>query len=282
MPDFLKLLVDTLLNIYNNDTSSVTLGTYSSATNSSENVTAGNIQKSEYVTMAESIASFMESNNRAPNYASSSIGNMGYESLVYMYSKILAFAETNSRLPNYNSVKTWTSITTNNTTTTTNNSSSTIPSEYEKYLVATTNCQSTNSVIIAKANSIISSAGATTTYAKAVAIYNWVRDNITYSFYSNTEYGAVGTLNAGKGNCCDKTHLLIALLRAAGIPARYVHGYCYFTTSGHWYGHVWAEVYVDGTWYTADASSSRNSFGTVKNWKTTTATIYGKFASISF
>ena len=285
MSNFLNLLVNSVLNIYNNSTSTVTLGNYSSAPNSAENVTAGKINESEYITMAESIASFMESNGRAPNYASSSLGNMGYESLIYMYSKILAFAETNSRLPNYNTVATWETVTNNTTTTSDNSTTSTdtsddIPSEYEKYLAATTNCQSTNSKIIALANSIISDAGATTTYAKAVAIYNWVRDNITYSFYSGTKYGAVGTLNAGKGNCCDKTNLLIALLRAAGIPARYVHGYCYFTTSGHWYGHIWAEVYVNGTWYTADTTSSRNSFGTVKNWNTATATIYGRYATI--
>jgi len=208
------------------------------------------------------------------SYASSSLGNIEYHSLIYMYSKILRYNQTNNRLPNYNSIKTWTN--------TTNNPSTTIPSEYQQYLVPTTNCQSTNSAIIAKANSIISSAGATTTYAKAVAIYNWVRNNITYSFYSNTKYGAVGTLNAGKGNCCDKTHLLIALTRASGIPARYVHGYCYFTTSGHWYGHVWAQVYVDGTWYTADTTSSRNSFGTVKNWNTNTYTLKGHYRELPF
>jgi transglutaminase-like putative cysteine protease len=133
---------------------------------------------------------------------------------------------------------------------------------------------------VALSKSIISSAGATTTYAKAVAIFNWVRDNIGYSFYYNTKYGAVGTLKAKTGNCVDTTHLLIALERAAGIPARYVHGYCKFS-SGSWYGHVWAEIYVGGKWYSADAISYRNSFGVIKNWNTATATIYGRYASLS-
>ncbi|MCE7698085.1 MAG: transglutaminase family protein, partial [Methanobacterium paludis] len=116
--------------------------------------------------------------------------------------------------------------------------------------------------------------------AKAVAIFNWVRDNIGYSYYYNTKYGAVKTLNAKTGNCCDTTHLLIALERAAGIPAYYVNGNCDF--SGTWYGHVWAKVYVDGVWYTADAISSRNTFGVVNNWNTATVTIKGTYAELPF
>ena len=157
---------------------------------------------------------------------------------------------------------------------------STIPSVLLPYLQATKNCQSTNAQIISLSKSIIANAGATTTYAKAAAIFNWVRNNIGYSFYYNTKYGAVGTLNTKTGNCVDTTHLLIALERAAGIPARYVHGYCKFSTA--WYGHVWAQVYVNGKWYTADAISYRNTFGVINNWNTATAKIYGTYATLSF
>ncbi|MCE7698716.1 MAG: transglutaminase-like domain-containing protein [Methanobacterium paludis] len=145
---------------------------------------------------------------------------------------------------------------------------------------ATTNCQSTNAQIIALSKSIITSANATTTYNKAAAIFNWVRDNIGYSFYYNTKYGAVGTLNAKTGNCVDTSHLLIALERAAGIPARYEHGYCKFSTN--WYGHVWAQVYVNGKWYNADAISYRNTFGVIKNWNTATVKIYGTYTTLPF
>ncbi|AEG19000.1 Ig-like domain-containing protein [Methanobacterium paludis] len=165
--------------------------------------------------------------------------------------------------------------------TTVSQSTSTIPAALLPYLQETKNCQSTNAQIIALSKSIIANAGATTTYAKAMAIFNWVRNNIDYSFYYNTKYGAVGTLNAKTGNCVDTTHLLIALERAAGIPARYVHGYCKFS-SGSWYGHVWAQIYVDGKWYAADAISYRNTFGVINNWNTATAKIYGTYATLSF
>ena len=152
----------------------------------------------------------------------------------------------------------------------------TVSSSYSK---ATSNCQVTNSQIKSLAAAITS--GKTSTYDKAVAIFNWVRDNIGYSFYYNTKYGAVGTLAKMTGNCCDTAHLLIALERAAGIPARYVHGKCKFT-SGNTYGHVWAQVYVNGKWYNADATSSRNTFGVIKNWNTKTAKIYNTYASLPF
>jgi transglutaminase-like putative cysteine protease len=179
-----------------------------------------------------------------------------------------------------------------NTDTTTNSASATtttkppatgtstsVPASLKPYLQATKNCQMTNSQIKSLAASITK--GKTTTYQKAVAIFNWVRDNLGYTFYSNTNYGAVGTLAKRTGNCCDTTHLLIALERAAGIPARYVHGKCKFT-SGNTYGHVWAQVYVEGKWYNADATSSRNTFGVIRSWNTATAKIYGTYASLSF
>jgi transglutaminase-like putative cysteine protease len=73
-----------------------------------------------------------------------------------------------------------------------------------------------------------------TAYNTAVNLFNWVRDNIGYSFYYNTEYGAAGTLTHMTGNCCDTANLLIALARDDGITSRYVHGYCDFSSG--WYG----------------------------------------------
>ena len=63
-------------------------------------------------------------------------------------------------------------------------------------------------------------ASSTSTYNSAVKIFNWVRDNINYSFYYNTKYGASGTLKNRSGNCVDTSHLLIALARDAGISCQ--------------------------------------------------------------
>ena len=158
-------------------------------------------------------------------------------------------------------------------------SSTQIPAALLPYLNPTKNCQSNSTVIKSYAASITS--GLTTQKDKAVAIYNWVRDNIGYSFYYNTKYGAVGTLTSKTANCVDTSHLMIALMRASGIPAEYEHVYAQFT-SGNWYGHVIALVYINGVWYKADGTSSRNQFGVVNNWNTTSATVYGTYKELPF
>jgi transglutaminase-like putative cysteine protease len=119
-----------------------------------------------------------------------------------------------------------------------------------------------------------------TAYDTAVNLFNWVRDNIGYSFYYNTKYGAAGTLTHMTGNCCDTANLLVALARDDGITSRYAHGYCDFSSG--WYGHVWAQLYVNGKWYNADAISYANSLGVIKNWNTATATIYGVYTTLPF
>ena len=124
-------------------------------------------------------------------------------------------------------------------------------------------------------------AGSTSNYNTAVKIFNWVRDNINYSFYYNSKYGAAGTLKYRTGNCCDTSNLLVALARAAGIQARYMHGTCKFS-SGNWYGHVWTQLYVNGKWVNADATSSRNSLGSIKNWNTASYTLHGIYSKLPF
>jgi len=154
-----------------------------------------------------------------------------------------------------------------------------VPAALKPYLLPSANCQSNNPTIIALAKSITK--GSTSQYTSAVKIYNWVRNNINYAFYYNTQKGALGTLKSRSANCADTSHLMVALERAAGIPARYNHGSCRFS-SGNVYGHVWAQVYVKGKWYYADGTSSRNSFGVVKNWNTKTFTLKGIYASLPF
>jgi transglutaminase-like putative cysteine protease len=145
------------------------------------------------------------------------------------------------------------------------------------YLKETNNCQLSDPDI--KSLSYNLTCNASTNLQKATNIMNWVRDNLDYSFYYCTKNGAAETLDTKVGNCCDHTHLLVALARVAGIPARYVNGDCTFT-SGSVYGHVWAELYVDGKWYSADGTSYKNSLGSIKNWNTATAFIKNVYASL--
>lgn len=145
------------------------------------------------------------------------------------------------------------------------------------YLSPSKNCQVTSPQIKSKASSI--TRGSKSTHQKAVKIFNWVRDNTRYTYYINTRYGAVNTLNKRSGNCVDHAHLMVALSRASGIPAKYVYAKVKFN-NGKVSGHVWAELLVNGRWLKADATSNVNSFGSIRSWKN--GSIKGTFASMPF
>ena len=165
--------------------------------------------QADYIDLAKRVKAFIDANGAIPNHATTPLGEIKFESLVYMYSKILSFYNTNNALPTYVSMKPWSEVAP---------AAAPVPAELQQYLAATANCQVNNAQIKALAASITK--GKTSAYDKAVAIFNWVRDNIGYSFYYNTKYGAVGTLNARTGNCVDTAHLVIALSRAAGITSK--------------------------------------------------------------
>ncbi len=59
---------------------------------------------------------------------------------------------------------------------------------------------------------------------KAIRIFHFVRDEIRYDIYSprsnDADFKASHVLAAGEGYCVQKAVLLVALARAAGIPAR--------------------------------------------------------------
>ena len=56
-------------------------------------------------------------------------------------------------------------------------------------------------------------------------IYAFVRENVSYEAYWGSARGSVWTLSSGAGNAFDQASLLVSLLRASGIPARYVQGW---------------------------------------------------------
>ncbi len=117
---------------------------------------------------------------------------------------------------------------------------------------------------------------------KATAIFNYVRDNLGYSYYANSRKGAAKTLKTKKGNCCDHANLIVALCRASKIPARYSHARGCKFKSGLVTGHVWAQIYVGGRWYSADGTSYKNSLGHISNWNTKSYHSYHKYRNIPF
>lgn len=124
-------------------------------------------------------------------------------------------------------------------------------------------------------------AGKTTTMEKAVALFEYARDKWEWLDYSNTHKGALNVITGHEGNCCDLSHGLIAIARSAGIPARYVHGPSTYYPSGNIYGHVWAELYVDGKWYVCDPSNNSCRFD-VPLWILEKSTIRGKYRDLPF
>ena len=112
MPQFLQLLTTTMLNRESNLNTSIVLGSIGNATNSTEDITSGDIQYSEYIDIAKDAKKFMDSNGTAPNYAyQTSLGShMGFASLVYMYSQIMNSYNTNSTLPDYVTVTPWIAV----------------------------------------------------------------------------------------------------------------------------------------------------------------------------
>lgn len=100
----------------------------------------------------------------------------------------------------------------------------------------------------------------------AVRLFYWVRDQIKYRV-GLWNYRASETLSIRKGTCSNKANLLVALLRAAGIPA----SYCVMTVKGREYlgpivmpmfqnriakisRHVYCCAKLEGSWRRIDPS----------------------------
>ena len=284
MAEFTYLMTQAIYHLGNSNNSNVII---ISGVNEAENPTSGdsinsvNLEMEKYITAAFNVGKYIKDNNQAPNYVTTDIGKICYDEYVDAFARVLAFYVTEGVMPNWVNINTASGSSSGSITATgTGLNEINTATDLSKYLVATTNCQVDNSRIKAIVDSV--TAGLTSVKDKAVAIYNYVRDYVSYEFYYNTEYSATGTLSAKKGNCVDQAHLVVAMLRTADIPARYVHGTCTFTSSGSTYGHVWAQVLVDDMWYVIDPTSSRNSFGKIVNWYTSYYTIHTITNNIQF
>jgi transglutaminase-like putative cysteine protease len=88
-----------------------------------------------------------------------------------------------------------------------------------------------------------------------LAVSEWVHDKLTYQRgTTGVHSSAVDAWHAREGVCQDYAHLTLALLRAIGIPARYVSGYLHTkpnasigeTVTGE--SHAWIEAWTGGWW----------------------------------
>ena len=94
-----------------------------------------------------------------------------------------------------------------------------------------------------------------------VQLGEWLRGHVTYeSGSTNVFTTAAEVLRNGRGVCQDYVHLGLAVLRAAGIPARYASGYLYPALGGEvgvtfaGESHAWLDAWV-GDWHPLDPTS---------------------------
>jgi len=95
------------------------------------------------------------------------------------------------------------------------------------------------------------------------AVDDFVATSTTYTpGLSQGTDSAVTTLTTGQGVCRDYAHLVIALLRAMDMPARYAA--CYAPGMRPMDFHAVAEAYLDGAWHVVDATRLSNRRGLVR------------------
>ena len=89
------------------------------------------------------------------------------------------------------------------------------------------------------------------------AVSDFVATSTTYTpGLSHGTDSAVTTLMTGQGVCRDYAHVVIALLRAMDMPARYAA--CYAPGLRPMDFHAVAEAYLDGAWYVIDGTRLAN------------------------
>ncbi len=268
MAEIEHLMLQMIVNINNGNTNTLEFIDLADAANPSESITSGSINLTEYIDMAGRNLTWNRANPAAANYTTTSLGRMHYYERVHFNAKILASYAENGVLPASMKTGSWYD---NISATPGDATFGNDFSAYAKFLVPTNNCQSNNATIInlakvamycpsSQSNQGRTYANPSTTYEAMWNITEYINYHTTYEGYANTSRGALKTWNDRAGNCCDMAHLMCALARSLGVPARYQHWWCQF--SDHQDGHVFAGLYIpdapsgtkgnDGNWFYAD------------------------------
>ena len=89
-------------------------------------------------------------------------------------------------------------------------------------------------------------------YEKGTALMHRLYQDFTYEKnVTDIRTTAEEAWRLGKGVCQDYAHIMIALSRMEGIPARYVCG----MLTGEGFSHAWAELLCGGRWYAFDPTN---------------------------
>src|SRR5581483_6576666 len=83
-------------------------------------------------------------------------------------------------------------------------------------------------------------------------LVKWVYKNLRKSYSANAD-NALTVLDNKAGDCTEHALLLVALARAAGLPAREVGGVGFVPGKKPLFGwHAWAEIHDGSQWVTVD------------------------------
>lgn len=249
-PSFNRMMAAAIIEIFNGSFLKIRTDKVHDPSRPVGGLPENKLLKADYIDAAQRTKDFIEANKRMPNYINTPLGQMSPYNFMDMYSRALNFYADEKYLPAF--------IYTNSLGGGTSPSQPTrpsVPDDLKPYLDKTANCQVNDPVIQNLAKR----------FTTAEQAFNYVRDVYGYDYYYNTRRGALGTYRDKIGNCCDLSHLLIAILRAMGIPAMYRHVLAQFK-SGQ-IGHVYVRAYVNGKYVALDPSNNNNGFDNVVSWK---------------
>ena len=89
---YLQLSTITVLNINNDSNATIHINSCNNLAYPSESSSSRNINKTEYLDIANRVNIFINNYGIAPNYTSTRTGTIRYESLIYIYSQIYPYA----------------------------------------------------------------------------------------------------------------------------------------------------------------------------------------------
>jgi transglutaminase-like putative cysteine protease len=97
---------------------------------------------------------------------------------------------------------------------------------------------------------------ASTVQDRVELAHDWAAGSIAYKVgVTGTQTPAAMALHLGQGVCQDYAHIMLGVLRALGIPCRYVSGHLL----GEGAPHAWVEVAVDDTMVAYDPTHHRRA-----------------------
>lgn len=119
--------------------------------------------------------------------------------------------------------------------------------------------QSDDKQVIAHAEA--AAGGSTKPWEIAVKMEKYVHEKLTKKNFSTALASAAEVAQSMEGDCTEHACLLAAMCRVKRIPSRVVVGLVYADRYSAFGGHMWTEVFIDGSWIPVDATLGMGGIG---------------------